>query len=176
MITKFDNPQPQTSQEVVINQSDLAKCSHQWHLYQRKKSDSCVFYQDCCSLCGDSGKIYKKKDLSNEQISKALYCTYEDLQKLRTAHYERQSAEYTRVTQILNQGWWEWYNEYLQSSIWKEKARKVMQRAKGLCEACLENQATQVHHLSYNHVGREPLFELVAVCNECHQDIHKKAK
>jgi hypothetical protein len=67
---------------------------------------------------------------------------------------------------------WEKYNEYLNSPEWREKRELVLRRANGICEGCGKVNATQVHHLNYAHVGREMLFELVAVCDACHEIIH----
>jgi hypothetical protein len=69
--------------------------------------------------------------------------------------------------------WEKWYQTYLQSTEWKEKREKVLLRAQGICEGCRENKATVVHHLNYKHVGDELLFELVALCEECHYKVHK---
>lgn len=70
--------------------------------------------------------------------------------------------------------WWEWYNDYLSSEEWKLRRSKVMTRCLGLCEGCLDNHASQVHHLTYEHVGEEFLFELVGLCASCHDRLHHK--
>lgn len=67
--------------------------------------------------------------------------------------------------------WADRYALYLQSPEWSDKRQKVLQRAQGLCEACLGEDATEVHHLTYDHVFDEPLFDLVAVCGRCHRNI-----
>jgi predicted HNH restriction endonuclease len=36
----------------------------------------------------------------------------------------------------------------------------------------MENPATLVHHLHYETLFREMLFDLVAVCENCHSQIH----
>jgi 5-methylcytosine-specific restriction endonuclease McrA len=64
------------------------------------------------------------------------------------------------------------YMAYLQSREWRERRRLVLQRARGFCERCRKAQATQVHHLTYEHVGNEFLKELVAVCCRCHKRFH----
>jgi hypothetical protein len=64
------------------------------------------------------------------------------------------------------------YAEYLQSDEWRERRALVLERAEGLCEGCREKPATQVHHLTYDHIFNELLFELVAVCDDCHEHIH----
>jgi hypothetical protein len=66
----------------------------------------------------------------------------------------------------------EWdYHRYLASAEWKSRRERVMERAGGLCEACRVQPATEVHHLTYAHIGNEALFELVAICRPCHQDL-----
>lgn len=64
------------------------------------------------------------------------------------------------------------YNLYLQSSEWTVARTNVLRRANGKCEGCGKNPAQQVHHLTYSHVGREFLWELVAICRECHLRLH----
>lgn len=62
----------------------------------------------------------------------------------------------------------------MNSSEWKTRRRLVMERAKGLCEGCRQADAAEVHHLSYEHLGNEFLFELVALCRDCHSRVHAK--
>lgn len=66
------------------------------------------------------------------------------------------------------------HNAYLDSPAWKDRRRLVLERAQGLCEGCRKAGATEVHHLSYAHWGQELLFELVALCGDCHDRIHAK--
>jgi hypothetical protein len=63
--------------------------------------------------------------------------------------------------------WWAKYNEYLRSPKWASKRRVVLGRDLD-CQACLDRPSTQVHHLTYDHVFDEPLFDLVGVCAPCH--------
>lgn len=66
----------------------------------------------------------------------------------------------------------EQYAEYLRSEEWFGRRTKVMDRCNGLCEGCREAEAVDVHHLTYEHVTEEFLFELVALCAGCHERIH----
>lgn len=88
------------------------------------------------------------------------------------AHRERQQyiREYEQAQKSAE--WWAWYNAYLLTPSWREKRLKVLTRAGGICEGCRERKATQVHHKSYEHVGNELLFELVAICDDCHRILH----
>jgi hypothetical protein len=64
------------------------------------------------------------------------------------------------------------YENYLQSPQWKIKRAKVLKRANGTCEGCGENKAVEVHHLTYDRIYNEMLFDLVAVCKSCHDQLH----
>lgn len=67
------------------------------------------------------------------------------------------------------------YNAYLASPQWQAKRRLVMMRQDGLCEGCRSAEAYEVHHLTYAHFGAELLFELVALCRDCHERVHQTA-
>jgi 5-methylcytosine-specific restriction endonuclease McrA len=70
--------------------------------------------------------------------------------------------------------WWERYDNYLLSNGWRKRRALVMGRANNLCEGCGTRRATQVHHLTYTHVFNEFLWELVALCDECHSRVHDR--
>lgn len=65
------------------------------------------------------------------------------------------------------------HGDYLRSPEWRAKRDAVLRRDGYMCQACLQNQAVQVHHKTYRHWGNEPLFDLVAVCEICHDEITK---
>jgi len=65
-----------------------------------------------------------------------------------------------------------WYDEYLKSAEWASIRDKVLRRANYVCEGCLERPAVLAHHTSYDHVGREFAFELLALCQDCHDRYH----
>jgi hypothetical protein len=66
----------------------------------------------------------------------------------------------------------EQYADYLRSEEWAKRREKVMQRARLVCEGCCTQPATEVHHLTYAHITQEFLFELVAMCGDCHARWH----
>lgn len=63
---------------------------------------------------------------------------------------------------------------YLKTPRWRAMRALVLSRAKGKCEGCGTKAATEVHHLNYDHAGNELLFELVALCRDCHKRIHAR--
>lgn len=70
--------------------------------------------------------------------------------------------------------WWSKYSAYLLTPEWKMKRTRFLKRAGGICEGCGLNPAKQVHHLNYEHVFNEFLFELVEACDDCHERIQHK--
>lgn len=79
--------------------------------------------------------------------------------------------------------WWDLYNDYLLSPVWRARRERVLMRANRLCEGCGDREATQAHHLRYPQnclpgsaewMAQEKLFDLVAVCAKCHDDVHPR--
>lgn len=64
------------------------------------------------------------------------------------------------------------YESYLQSADWKARRMNVLHRCGGICEACLQSKAVQVHHTNYDHIFSEVLWDLRGVCIDCHKKIH----
>lgn len=64
------------------------------------------------------------------------------------------------------------YAQYLSSPEWRAKRQLVLKRCGGTCEGCMSAAVDQVHHLTYKHIYRELLFELVGLCDECHRVAH----
>lgn len=60
------------------------------------------------------------------------------------------------------------YQRYLASREWAVLRRKVHNRSAGICERCHINEASQVHHVTYERIGRELLEDLQHVCSLCH--------
>jgi hypothetical protein len=70
--------------------------------------------------------------------------------------------------------WDRWYARQLQTPRWYALRTAVIRRDGGICRGCLKRQATQVHHLTYERVGREMAFDLVSICDACHEAIGGK--
>lgn len=64
------------------------------------------------------------------------------------------------------------YHQYLDSIIWKNKRKIVLERDKYLCQICKILPAEDVHHLNYNNVYNEKLEDLQSLCKKCHNEIH----
>ena len=70
--------------------------------------------------------------------------------------------------------WWQNYNRLLLTPEWAAKRSLIFKRESSVCEGCGQKPAVEVHHKTYQHVGHEFLFELAAVCIDCHNRLHPK--
>lgn len=61
------------------------------------------------------------------------------------------------------------YKRYLASREWGFRKEAIRERSNNRCEHCRWFPMTEVHHLSYEHIGHEPFDELLAVCRYCHE-------
>jgi hypothetical protein len=64
------------------------------------------------------------------------------------------------------------YGWYLGSAFWRERREHILQRANHTCEKCGKRPATEVHHLTYLRVFNEVPSDLLALCRQCHAEIH----
>ncbi|SRR6266849_6211614 len=155
---------------------DAYQKSHCEHLevevrQRRDGGGASHFYRQCIE-CGRSvGSALKKTpELTNSPLWKDDHeAKYEADRK---SQYNRILQKHIRKQKSGGDGFKREYDIYLSTPSWQAKRAKVMKRAGGLCEGCLERNATQVHHLTYDHIFDEFMFELVAVCDECHARLH----
>lgn len=79
------------------------------------------------------------------------------------------------------------YREYLKSLEWRKKKeqfygsklfKKLKKDKKWICFCCEEeNKPLDMHHRTYKRLGAENIsVDLVPVCRQCHEDIHKAEK
>lgn len=65
------------------------------------------------------------------------------------------------------------YTTYLQSTAWQERRTGCLLRAGHKCEACTGTHRLQAHHLTYERIFNEPLEDLMALCEHCHDALHR---
>ena len=126
-----------------------------------------------CSVCGRHNGNKKTEDalryygdirnvpLWNEELRKAGY-------KANAEHHRKESEQ--RRTE-----WFKDYNAYLRTPEWREKSRMVRERSP-TCQGCRKQPSEEAHHMHYDNVGQEFLFELIALCRKCHDRFHERKR
>lgn len=143
------------------------------------RADSKPTKREYCRNCGTTSPVIKM-DPSNEYLTlpvldKLVQKDTQSCRQNRSAdffQYLKQRRE--EMLEKRNDEFWSKYTLYLNSDDWKNKRSLVLKRDNNICQACLTNAANQVHHLTYERVFNEPLFDLVSICNTCHDKIHNK--
>ena len=166
-------------EEVFEHVSEKYRCPH-IEIEKRNKPDKngrpLVAFQ--CVTCGERvGDYIPVKNLNRREVAK-LPLWNKELeqaywrQMLNEAYQRREAAR----VKAIQQNWRRKYDAYLSTSKWKTLREKVLARANGRCEGCGERKATHVHHLTYERLGNEMLFDLVAVCDACQKKIHPQRR
>lgn len=153
----------------VLEISDRQQCAHKKQVLAKMidKSGRELFRTQCTN-CGRAEPV-SARELN--EFSKS--CAVPINEKLSSEYWQRVTTNENKKREEHAKKWWKWYSDYLRSGTWARRRQAVIKRAGGVCEACGSEKAEQVHHLTYQNVGREPLFELVAVCRACHEQIER---
>lgn len=65
------------------------------------------------------------------------------------------------------------YRDYLHTAHWQRKRAAAIQRAGNRCQFCNTAGRLEVHHRTYERLGRERDGDLVVLCRECHGVLHQ---
>ena len=66
------------------------------------------------------------------------------------------------------------YREYLKSDHWKNFRIEYYKANERKCIECGSTNDLNLHHLTYERLGREKLEDVVCLCNTCHFKLHEK--
>lgn len=120
---------------------------------------------DWLNLCLNEHTNSKRRAARNNWISKNLDLACEYVNTI-TAKYEQANG-------------WNTYQEYLNSGIWKQQKAKFLSND-SKCARCGRTTKLVLHHLRYKDengksvLGRETKDDLVVLCWDCHNELHKK--
>lgn len=166
----------------VDDQQRPVSCPHDQGKEMRWRTQSnhvrVIAYQ--CLTCGRMLNHVRKASIPVtewtmiDEWDKDLERNYQTASNAAWSHYngtwrERQDAE-QRARR-------ERYADYLRSPEWQYRRSLRLNIDHHQCQAKLNyctGRATEVHHLTYEHVGNEPLFDLASVCSSCHRQISEK--
>lgn len=64
------------------------------------------------------------------------------------------------------------YTEYLQGKHWKGLRKTLCLKPESKCGGCSSKHHLQIHHISYDRLGKELPDDLVVLCDDCHKRVH----
>lgn len=68
------------------------------------------------------------------------------------------------------------YQEYLKSETWQLKRLAKFKQVGKRCQFCNSPYRLNVHHRTYERIGKEDLNDLTVLCGKCHSVFHKYCK
>jgi len=136
--------------------------------YKVASNGQISFAAQCVDCGGKAGPLLKQDDWPARRIPWDA-----EWPRATREAYETRTAE---LREIEARDRYRDYTNYLQSDAWRQIRRRVLERDKYLCQACLQARATEVHHVTYDNLFKEFAFELKSVCRACHERIHEGRK
>lgn len=154
-----------TAAEGVARSHDIWRCDHEQQELRMMRTNNGIQYRRQCLRCGNS----TSSAIPHREVTVLPPDWDADLQLRFTE--SRRAISLQRKFDATEERKAE-YALYLQTGEWKERRQRVLQRERYICQGCLSERATQVHHTTYEHLGAELLFQLIALCDACHRRIH----
>lgn len=146
-------------------------CAHPNPIHAKRGT---AIWKQCPACFASVGSAINKSTFEQHQIDAMPIFDETARDAFANKQYERQKEIHNFNRAEESREWWERYNTYLRSPEWQAKRLLVLQRDKYLCQGCLTARASDVHHKTYEHLFREPAFDLESVCRPCHELIHNK--
>lgn len=70
----------------------------------------------------------------------------------------------------------EYREVYLKSDHWRAVRKRALERACGRCQVCNAASKLDVHHRTYERLGKEEDGDLTVLCRDCHDLFHSNSK
>ena len=127
--------------------------------------------------CWNGGEfpIFREISVSERDQIHTGYCAIDLLDEALNLHPDFQEARDLRGEiwhAILSDNSQDSYRKYLNSKAWTETRKKLFERVGRQC--ICGKIATQVHHKTYDNIGKENLLtDLVVLCDKCHGRVHQ---
>ena len=152
----------------------MSECGHDYSEIRVKKAiDGRLIYLRQCLTCGRAVSRQLSHQTANREATGLEIPPFDDL--LEQEYLKHRSVvwanELRERREQKNAEWFAGHNEYLRSEKWRAKRQAVLERDRWLCQACRAERASEVHHLTYQHHGDEPLFDLASICRRCHEKL-----
>lgn len=69
-----------------------------------------------------------------------------------------------------------WYPDYIKSDEWRIVRNRILNTRGYKCERCNSRKNLQIHHLTYERLGKEEDNDLIILCQACHELVHSRAE
>lgn len=150
------------------------QCDHpRSEVRERTIANGGIQWRKQCLVCGRSTSNPIKRE-----AGKDVPTWDSDLERSYEQHIEKQRAvlenQFIQQTLAIESGTDATYSSYLATDEWKQKRKLILERDKYICQGCLTAEAEEVHHLSYDDVPNELMFDLVSLCRNCHERVHRR--
>ena len=153
----------------------MGTCRHENEEIRKQVAvNGVVHYRPQCLKCGRCGSSIARAALTEEVMANAPLVDKTIENRYWQAQRAEKAAQFEKEQEADRQARFTQMNNYYNSAQWWSKRAAVLKRDNHLCQAQLPGcvvAAKQVHHLTYDHFMNEPLFDLIAVCVPCHDQI-----
>ena len=85
-------------------------------------------------------------------------------------------SEFAAMWKFIRNSDYKSYSDYLKSAHWHKVKTKFLSSQIKQCAICKEKSRLVVHHKSYETLGCEREEDLVILCRNHHEELHKLAK
>ncbi len=66
------------------------------------------------------------------------------------------------------------YFQYMRSEAWRDKRQEAFKHYGRRCEKCSTSSCLVVHHSTYEHLFNEKMEDLMVLCKDCHNQLHRQ--
>ena len=133
-------------------QKGFRQCCDKWGEAEKCK---------CREMCGDDYRYVETDWIGSRAVSLRKAGKLNSVSKKKRKKWEPPSGA---------------YKEYLESEHWQRFRQRVLQFWRYKCCLCPSTKKLDVHHNNYDRLGREEIYDCVAICHACHKRVHGQMK
>jgi len=146
------------------------ECDHEVVHLRLRGGNQYVYQCDTCGKATTSALAYDKLSSIERMAATPFDRTIQDNWYAARKDYHKALVEMRSRKMSIN------YADWRRGHEWQRQRQRVMQRDGMICQACNENLATEVHHLTYKYHPHTPDYFLQSVCRACHERITARDK